>query len=44
MGIGAVVGIDGKDSPGVSPGVVLNSSNDVNNIALNFNILIKLIK
>ena len=35
MGIGAVVGIDDKGSPGLSPGVVLKSSNDIYNIIIN---------
>ena len=34
MGISAVVEIDGKGSPGISPGVVLKSSNIVNNIII----------
>ena len=34
MGIGGFVGIDGKGSPGVSPGVVLKSSNVINNIII----------
>ena len=34
MGIGAVLGIDGKDSPGVSPSMVLKTFNNINNIII----------
>ena len=35
MGIGTVLGIEDKGSLGVSPGMVLKSSNDINNIIIN---------
>ena len=34
MVIGTVVGIDDIGSPGVSPGVVLRSSNNISNIII----------
>ena len=34
MGIDTVMGIDDEGNPGVSPGVVLKSSNDINNIII----------
>ena len=34
MSIDAVVGIDGKGSPGVSPSMILKTSNNINNIII----------